>query len=321
VGGADGWQPTFIPDCTPDNLPQLLMNRARAAGVALTANAGNHLQIFAARLGDNAIGQLFGKTETGWSPWVCSGSVPQPRRLIGSNLSNGMIQIFVTSGDGKLFWETEYDGGWTSYASFNVPAADSFVTDLAVSATLNLRDHIYILDRGRVFFRYKQSDEPYGSYGRWIDAAASPGSSVLSAGALPGGRQVVFALDQAGAAVQMDQVSGALGASFGEWHSVGSSPPSGLVDIECGRTLDGNMILFAVRSAGNILSCAANSEGVFGEWRAWDGPVFSGSAAAIALAGPAGQGKPALLLVTTSDGHIQGSEGLDGSWAPWISFL
>lgn len=75
-----------------------------------------------------------------------------------------------------------------------------------------------------------------------------------------------------------------------------------------------------MRPADNIWTASADAEGKFGTWQIWAGPVFNGSAATIATArqldGPLSQ-----LMVTTSDGRILGSEGLNDVWGPWVPFL
>ncbi|MEO7035579.1 MAG: hypothetical protein ABI548_16765 [Polyangiaceae bacterium] len=324
AGGGDGWQTTVVPGCFPTqsgwNSPPISMLRSFAAGVATTAE-GAHLQVFAARREDNAIGQAFGNLADGWGTWVCSGYVPGAKRLVASNLNNGMQQVFATTLDGKLFWQQEFIGGWSSYDPFNLPDVTSFVTDLAVSTAVGAHDYVYVIDRGKIFVRYRMTDLAYAPYGTWHDLGAGPGGSVLTAGVLPGGKQAVFALDPSGIPYELEQHEATLGASFGAWRPAGSTPVSGLVDVEYGRANDGTSLLVALPATGNVLTSAADSEGTFGPWQAWSGPEFAGSGAAIAMTRQPAPNNHALLIVTTLDGRIQGSEATADQWGSWVSFL
>src|SRR5262249_30003726 len=148
------------------------------------------------------------------SPWLCSGSVPNPARTIAGNLSNQYEEIFVVTRDGKLFVKQEFVVGWGSYTRFTLPRSDSFIWDLSTNLGADSRSHVFAIDDDRVVHPYRESGLPYATYSRWFDIGPSAGGKVLSSCILPDGRQTVVSLDATGIPFQKLQLNATPDSGF-----------------------------------------------------------------------------------------------------------
>lgn len=328
--GGDSWQTTIVPGCIPDetgaNTPALAFAQTYDAGIARADDTG-YFQLVAARRDDNAIGSAVGKN-TSWSRWGCMGYVPGAQRMISSNIAGGRLErLFAVTSKGEVFWKQEFllswGVGWGAYLPFNLPTASSFISDVATATSSTGIDYVYAVDRSKIFFRNKFDSDPDGPYGNWAPVGVSPGpgGAVVTAGALPDGRQIVFGLDADGSPVEARQVDPAVGSAFDAWQPSGIGAPTGLTDIECGMTSDGRLQLFAARHGANIWTSTANVTGSFSTWTQWAGPAFTDDAVTIATSRQAMHGPAAMLVVTTLGGHVFVSAGTNDTWAAWLKVL
>ena len=181
-------------------------------------------------------------------------------------------------------------------------------------------DFSSVVDRGRIFVRYKQTEDAYGPYGAWSDIGAGPGGAVVTAGLLADGRQQVFALDKGGAPFVLSQNEGTLTSRFGTWRPWPAESIAGLTDIECGHTNSGSLRLFASSEMGNIWISAVDKNGTVGTWGQWSGPTFVGKGLALATTSQISPRRLSLLLLTTAEGKLQASETTDDAWGAWTEF-
>jgi hypothetical protein len=189
-------------------------------------------------------------TPTAWYGWYCLDVVPQATRVAAMNLPNGRPEILVATSRGELFVRREFPQTWGPWLPFSLPAADSFVDDVA--AVGGVLPRLYVADRGRIFVRSKIDDKPYSEYGPWRALPAN-GSKVVAALLREDGSQQVIAVADSGAVQLATQPPGSSG--FGDWRPLPALGEA-IVDLVATESTGAELTLQALGASGTLWSLA-----------------------------------------------------------------
>ena len=140
----------------------------------------------------------------GWSTWSSLGA-PPPGMMAGTvavaSNQDGRLEVFVVGEDGALWhiWQTAPNNGWSTWASFSIPAAQTgLAAQPIVCANANGTLAVFVIDSNQNIWYLRQTS-PNNGWSGWaclsgggFDASFSP--AVPAAGRNADGRLEVFAL-------------------------------------------------------------------------------------------------------------------------------
>jgi hypothetical protein len=262
-----GPEPIPTPYCTTTNGPVSITLHPTAIAVARTVRGA----------ADNISDQLYGADpflnivgvrwlEPDWTPWLCFDLVVEPVRLAASMLPNVDSEVYAVTGEGRLLVRRSFPGPiyWSQWLEQTLPRADSKATDVAAVGGSNA--HVYVADRGRVYFRYRL-DASAGLSG-WY-ATDRNGALLVSAELTSAGSQQVVTLSADGVIATAWQADSTLGTPFGSWHDL-DTPGIVPVDLEVSKLESGSLVLFVLDAKGGI----------------WQGALDGGSLSELTSMGP-----------------------------------
>jgi hypothetical protein len=213
---------------------------------------------------------------SGWTVWGCLDLVPNVTRLAAVNLSNNRPEVYAISdyrGSGDFLFVRRENTYWTPWLPMSLPLAAADLTD--VDAVGGTRPRVYIVDRGRVFYRGKVSEEPYSDYGPW-SALSTNGAERLAVAEISDGRHFVVTLSATGALQGAGQERA--DAPFSPWVALGSIPPAAgsaddgkaspmsAVDLEA-VLLDSKLAIFVLDYSGSLWRRWI-AQDAYGDWEA-----------------------------------------------------
>jgi hypothetical protein len=318
VLGEDDEDETIQPLCENGPagfVPPFNVGAVRSVGASLSSGLGA-FQVYGAGISNHTVGVRW-TSGAQWGGWGCFGTVPYPDRVVGSNLSNGYVEVFATTRRGKVFVQRQFPNQNGPWLPFGLPASDSRATDVSVTVSREGLNHVYLVDRGRVFVRNKKSAAAYGPYGAWRDIGMA-GGNVVSSAVRPDGRQQVFALDAERAPITSVQLSSDLGSGFESWTDFDRAGVPPLVDLESTRDNAGQLLVLAADSSGQLWTRSLGQNDEWLAWQPWNGSPAPMLITSLATARSDAQlGAPVLLAILTADGFIHVTQLVGGAWGAW----
>lgn len=267
-GGSAGGsaEDPLLPTCTSTGGLTLLPFGAPAVALAVGAPYGwydRFLQVYTVRTGDNLVGVAFEDSRLGpgsWTSWICFDALPRPTRITSSTMSNGMAEVFATTADGGLHVRRQFSFDWGGWWPSDPPSAGSQVDDVYSVGAPGVRTRLYVTDRGRVYSRQKTSDDAYSPYSPWRNLGAE-GAWRVAAGTGYDSSEWVVALDRDGVLRTRRDPELPDAENWSVLPTDGEAK-----DIECGRTSDGRLIVYALVGSGDIARAEELTDGTFASW-------------------------------------------------------
>lgn len=317
-----GQEETIFPACFADPrgyFPGIWLTSPRAIAIATEDMwAGFHIvvpqdltSVVAITWGD----------DSGSVGWACFDIVPHPDRAAATSLSNDAPEIFVTTQCGQLYVRHYFAdssvASWGAWTPFSAPDVNSFIRDVALSESPEGVTHVYVVDRGRLFFRRRSDAMPYSAFGTW-SALRTPASTRVAAGLRADGRQQLFALDLQGHPYTCIQSEAALGSAFEDCTDFGEDALPALTDIEAPYHVVDELPVFGLDNAGSLWLRELDTPDHYGHWvkfKPTDQPQpFIAIAAAGHLTWP---GARLRLVAVGRNGSIYQTERIDDVWSAW----
>ncbi|HYQ46500.1 MAG TPA: hypothetical protein VER11_31240, partial [Polyangiaceae bacterium] len=185
-------------------------------------------QLFTSARGSSLLAQQWNRSlpeqPEDWTSWLCFDSLPQPDRMAGHAMIDGILEVFATTLCGGLYRRTEETTqGWLLWVPVSLPSVGQAVTDVAISETADDTNVVYIADKGRVFARPRLGSEASSPYADWQEIPGVSNAGLVTAGLRSDQRQQVFIVDQDGSARTAIQSTSSLDAPFSDWSDFDSS--------------------------------------------------------------------------------------------------
>ncbi len=322
-----------IPECTlyatddqHVSYPTVAVAAASGIGVSSTETYHGGFAIVASKRASSTVVQSYTKdvSDSLWTPWFCFDALRDPLHIAGIALASGYQEFFATTRCGQL--QHRVDTGtpafWLPWQALDLPNATSLVSDVNVSLTSDGGNALFVLDRGRAFWRRRPPDDGSGAYGAWRPIGDATNFVAVTAGLLSDSRLEVFAIDTSGHVSTSAQNTADLDADFGTWLDFGSAAlPHVLVDVEAPHSGPTPLEVYAVDSSGALWTRTENSSHAFSAWAAWSGPVPPAGIVALSGAGLRNAtGTPLQIAVLTASGAVYTVRRTAGSWDSWREF-
>jgi hypothetical protein len=256
-------QPVLQPYCFSGVAFPLVTFPTPTAIAAARVAAGQQTTLFASSTERDAMAvgwQVTPGDDTSWDLWHCFDALLRPRRLSADNLPNGEMEVFATTDGGALFVRRSYSlgGFWSGWELMSAPFDDSRMSDVASAE--GEQPHLYVVDRGRIFYRHhldETGDDSYAAYSGWYRVPES-GAVAVAAVEREDGRQVLFrgTLSSIDVAVQ---ASAELGSPFGAWSSF---PSEGITPVDLEAVSSGaDIVLLTLDKEGRVWRASSTSQG------------------------------------------------------------
>jgi hypothetical protein len=224
---------------------------------ALAASRGpdGTMRVYAALPGSNRLAMSSQLEADGplWSPLECFGAVSQPERLAATELSDGSALVLASTRTGGLL--TRRGSGnietFSSWSSLDLPSPTSLVQDVAATRGAEQRNYLYVVDRGRVFYRSTSSAEAASAYTAWSDLGVSDVRR-LAATVLPSLAQIVILLGTDGTLGYAYQNAPTAGAPFSAVKPFPLAAPANTIDLECAQQRDQGVMAWVLDAQGQV---------------------------------------------------------------------
>ncbi len=251
------------PLCSSIGYPAVLFAPSAGLGVSFAWD-GETVQAYASRPAQQIMAATwqYPSSPDVWSGWVCFDAIRRPNRVSATNLLDQTPEIFVTTTDGQMLVRRMYFdiyGQWGPWWPFDLPRANSRVSDVHVVGAPNLRTRLYVTDSGYVFGRERKTDEPRAPYGPWrrlgtLDAV------LITAGITVSGGEQIFVADSNGVVLSSTDPTGAEG-----WNVLPTDGP--VRDLDVGYGSGGLLNLYTLGTDGAVKFSSQTSET---EWTTWE---------------------------------------------------
>ena len=299
----------------------ITLGPVQGIGIA-TDELGHGFHFFASRTDSLSIGVNWGDLNYRAVGWCCFEQVLYPDRVAATVLTNDFPEVFVTTKCGKLYGRRKSVSGWDPWRDLSLPADDdSVVRDVAMSLSPSGITYIYVVDRGRVFARRRENEEPAAVFRDWWEVGPR-GARLVAAGLRPDGRQQVFTIDAAGASWSCTQNFPELDSPFAGCMRFGSPELPPLIDIEVPYHVDGKLPVFGLDVRGVLWQRTLDVDGEFGPWQPFSEDPQPVAFTALASGGDRRYPNGGLLRLVAvgNDGIVYGRMRRYGAWEPWTAW-
>jgi len=323
----------IIPECTlyatdPQHVsyPKVGMAAANGIGVSSTESDLGGFAIVASKRGSSTLAQTYTMDNTGsvWSSWFCFDALRDPLQIAGAALANGYQEFFATTRCGQLQHrvDTGVPAFWLPWQPLDLPSATSLITDVSISLTHDEGTALFVLDRGRLFWRRRGPDDGTGPYGPWRPIGDSSSLVAATGGLLSDSRLQVFAIDAGGHVSTAVQTTSDPDSGFQAWSDFDTGAlPHALVDVEAPHSGPTPLEVYAVDSTGALWTRAENPGNGFTAWAAWSGPPPPTGIVELSGAGLRNAaGTPLQLAALTASGAVHSLRRTGQSWGNWRQF-
>lgn len=207
-----------------------------------------------------------------WSPWRCFGSLSAPTRLAATELPDGSALVLAATQNDGLF--ARRGGGpladFGPWSSVDLPSESGQLEDVAVARGAEHRNFLYVVNAGRVLFRYGTSTSSASQYTGWSDLGFRDAVRV-AATVLPNLAQIVFALKRDGTVEFASQTESTPGTNFDTARVIPLATPPGIVDLEAAFQAGAGVTLWVLDVDGGVhaTTFAEDRPTPYGVWSPW----------------------------------------------------
>jgi hypothetical protein len=296
----------------------LTVPHARAAAISGVSGTWDGYQVYASKAASDMVATTWNDAPgVAFYSLQCFDALPAPDRMAGTTRLDDSLEVYAVARCGTV-WQrrivTTAWVAWAPWAQLHLPTADSQVTDVAATRLPGVTNFTYIVDRGSVYARYRETPTADSKYTDFAFALAGSGD-VIAAGTRSDGSQELFTIDQNGRPLTSTQTGTALNAPFDTWTDLGDDTLPPFVDIDAA---DGTnpLDVFGLDANGHVWMRREDGN-AFTPWALIDADAPPITFRTLAGAGLSTSTDGTMALIGAGTSGVYVIERLGQAWQSW----